>query len=83
VKVIALIEDEKVIAKILKHPGLWDLKIEPTPKVKFPSVTISIDNSDFQVSFSAHPSIRTRVTRWIRTGFQNGMGWLRGLLLLL
>jgi len=39
--------------KILKHLGLWDLKVRPPPKVKAPSVTISIDDSDSQVPFSA------------------------------
>jgi hypothetical protein len=47
------IEDEEVIKKILRHLGLWDLKVSPPPKVKAPSVTIPIDDSDSQVSFSA------------------------------
>ena len=51
----AFIEDEEVIEKILKHLGLWDLKVRPPPKVKAPSVTISIDDSDSQVPFSAPP----------------------------
>jgi hypothetical protein len=37
----------------LKHLGLWDLKVRSQPKVKLPSVTISIDYSDSQVPFSA------------------------------
>jgi len=49
------IEDEEAIEKILKHPGLWDLKVRPPPKVKASSVTISIDDSDSQVPFSAPP----------------------------
>ena len=49
------VEDEEVIEKILKHLGLWDLKVRPPPKVKAPSVTISIDDSDSQVPFSAPP----------------------------
>jgi hypothetical protein len=54
-KVISPIENEEVIEKILKHLGLWDLKVGPPPKVKVPSVTISIDNSDSLVPFSAPP----------------------------
>ena len=60
-----------MIEKILKHLGLWDLKVRPPPKVKAPSVTISIDDSDSQIPFSALPSIRTPITRWIPTGFQS------------
>jgi hypothetical protein len=52
-RIPAFIEDEEVIEKILKHLGLWDLKIRPSPKVKLSSVTISIDGSDSQVPFSA------------------------------
>ena len=54
-RILAFIEDEEVIEKILKHLGLWDLKVRPPPKVKAPSVTISIDDSDSQVPFSAPP----------------------------
>jgi len=47
-----------VIKNILKHLGFWDLKVRLLPKVKVPSVKISIDDSDFQVPFSTlafHP----------------------------
>jgi len=54
-KIISFIEDEEVIEKILKHLGLWDLKLRHPPKVKAPSVTISIDDSDSQVPFSTPP----------------------------
>jgi hypothetical protein len=37
----------------LKHLGLWDLKVRSQPKVKLPSVTISIHDSDSQVPFAA------------------------------
>jgi len=50
-RVISFIEDKQLIQKILKHLGLWDLNVRPTPKAKGPSVTISIDDSDSQVSF--------------------------------
>jgi hypothetical protein len=39
--------------RAFKHLGLWDLKVRPPPKVKAPSVTIPIDDSDSQVPFSA------------------------------
>jgi hypothetical protein len=39
-RILAFIEDEEVIEKILKHLGLWDLKVRPLAKVKAPSVTI-------------------------------------------
>jgi hypothetical protein len=54
-RILAFIEDEEVIEKMLKHLGLWDLKVRPPPKLKAPSVTISIDDSDYQVPFSAPP----------------------------
>ena len=55
-RILAFIEGKEVIGRILKHLGLWDLKIRPPPKVKTPSVTVSIDDSDSQVPFPA-PSI--------------------------
>ena len=51
-KIVSFIEDEEVIEKILKHLGLWDLKVRPPPKVKAPSVTIHIAYSDSQISFA-------------------------------
>ncbi|RPI75061.1 MAG: hypothetical protein EHM45_15860 [Desulfobacteraceae bacterium] len=33
-KIIAFIEDEEVIKKILKHLGLWDRRTRPPPKLK-------------------------------------------------
>ena len=44
-----------MIEKILKHLGLWDLKLGLPPKVKAPLVTISIDDSDCQIPFSTPP----------------------------
>ena len=52
-RIISFVEDEEVIEKILKHLALWNLKVRPPPKLKGPSVTISIDDSDSQVLFSA------------------------------
>ena len=48
-RILAFIEDEEVIEKILKHLSLWDSKVRPPPKVKAPSVTISIKYSDSKV----------------------------------
>jgi hypothetical protein len=48
-----------VIEKILKHLGLWDLKARPPLKVKAPSPTVYLDDSESQDlssdSFYAHP----------------------------
>jgi len=30
-QILAFIDDEEVIEKILKHLGLWDLKVKPRP----------------------------------------------------
>jgi len=54
-RIFSFIEDEEVIEKILKHLGLWDIMVRPPPKVKAPSLTISIDDSDSQVPFSTPP----------------------------
>jgi len=54
-RIRAFIEDEEVIEKILKHLGLWDLKVRPPPKMKAPSVRISSDGTESQVPFSAPP----------------------------
>ena len=72
-----------MIEKILKHLGLWDLKVRPPPKVKAPSVTISIDNSDSQIPFSALPFYPDPNYPMDSTGFQNRPWGLRGLLFLL
>ena len=49
-KIIAFIEDEEVIEKILKHLELWEMKARPPPRAKTPSVTIYLDDSDSQIS---------------------------------
>jgi len=51
-KIIAFLEEEQVIEKILRHLGLWEVKVRPPPKVKVPSLSISIDYSDSQIPFS-------------------------------
>jgi len=64
-EIIAFIEDEEVVEKILNHLGLWDLKTRPTPRAKMP-VTIPLDNLDSQISsadsFCAHPQIPANET---------------------
>ena len=57
-------KDEEVIEKILKHLDLWDLKVSPPAKVKAPSVTTSIDDSDSQVPFSAPSFYLAQNKRW-------------------
>jgi hypothetical protein len=58
-RIIAFIEDEELIKKILKHLGLWEAKARPPPKVKAPFPTIYLDDSESQIlppdSFYAHP----------------------------
>lgn len=50
-RILAFIEDEQVIKKILKHLGLWDQKARPPPKTNAPSMApeYHIDKSDSQV----------------------------------
>ena len=48
-KIIAFIEDEEVIEKILKHLELWEMKARPPPRAKTPLVTIYLDDSDSQI----------------------------------
>ena len=52
-RIIAFLEDEEVIKRILKHLGLWEVKARPPPKPKVLTPSISIDASDSQVPFSA------------------------------
>ena len=77
-QILAFIGDEEVIEKMLKHLGLWELKVRPPPKLKAPSVTISIDDSDSQVPFSIpsfypdpiYPTDYNRISkpRWVTPG---------------
>ena len=55
ISLLSFIEEEDVIEKILKHLGLWDLKVRPSLKAKASSVTIPIDDSDSRVPFSVPP----------------------------
>jgi hypothetical protein len=49
-KIISFIEDEELIEKILKHLGLREVKVRPPPKVRVPSLSISIDIISFSLS---------------------------------
>ena len=39
-RVIAFIEDEDVIKKILQHLGLWDIKRKPSPRANAPPIDV-------------------------------------------
>jgi hypothetical protein len=47
-RILAFKEDEKVIKKILKHLGPWDIKARPPPKVTATPPDLYIDYSDSQ-----------------------------------
>jgi hypothetical protein len=53
-RILAFIEDEEVIKKILKHLGLWDRKARSPPKANALPVVqeYHIDYSDSQVPVS-------------------------------
>ena len=53
-RVISVIEDDKVIKKIVKHLGLWEVKKRLPPKTKVPPLTIHTDHSDSQVPLCEH-----------------------------
>ena len=48
-RILAFIEDEEVIKKILKHLGLWERKARPPPKTNALEPNGNIDKSDSQV----------------------------------
>jgi hypothetical protein len=56
-KVISVIEDQHVIKKILKHLGLWEVKLRPPPKATRPAkmAEYSIDYALSQIPVSAEP----------------------------
>jgi len=58
-RILAFIEDEEVIDKILKHLGLWDLKVRSPRKAKASSVTLYLNDSESQIlsldSFNPDP----------------------------
>ena len=53
-RIIAFIEDDEVIKKILKLLGLWDKKARPPPKENSPPMTSEyhIDYMDYQLPVS-------------------------------
>ena len=49
-RILAFIEDEDVIKKILKHLGMWAIKARPPPKRAIgPPLNIHIDSSHSQI----------------------------------
>jgi hypothetical protein len=48
-RILAFIEDNQVIKKILKHLGLWELKARPPPRTNAPPSNIHIDSSNSQI----------------------------------
>jgi len=51
-RIIAFIEHNDVIKKILKHLGLWEIKQRPPPKATGPAPDYSIDYPVSQLSGS-------------------------------
>ncbi len=55
-RIIAFIEDEEVIKKILKHLGLWKIKARPPPRAivaeKNPEYHIDYSTSQVPVSYN-------------------------------
>lgn len=49
-KIIAFIEQEEVIKKILKHLGLWEFKGRPPPRVHSPPAECFTDYPDSQIT---------------------------------
>ena len=49
-RIIAFIEDDEVIKKILKHLGLWDRKPRPPPKANSPPMTVDYTDSQLPTS---------------------------------
>jgi hypothetical protein len=66
-KIISVVENEKVIKKILKHLGLWDVKTRPPPKATGPSkiADYNIDYSTTQLSVSDNLSRASRSNEWL------------------
>jgi hypothetical protein len=48
-RIISIIEDQKVIDRILRHLGLWQTKQRPPPKPK--TLEFQLDYSDSQLTF--------------------------------
>ena len=44
-KIIAFIEQEEIVKKILKHVGLWEVKCRPPPKIHSPPEELYADYS--------------------------------------
>jgi hypothetical protein len=53
-RIIAIIEQEQIVKKILKHVGLWDVQKRPPPKANSPPGLPAIDYVDIQYSDENH-----------------------------
>ena len=51
-RILAFIEDEEVIKKILKHLGLWEIKARPPPKATGKTQDYHLDDSTSQLPAS-------------------------------
>ena len=59
-RILAFIEDEEVVKKVLKHLGLWEIKDRPPPKATGKAQEYHLDNSTSQLPasdkrFYVHP----------------------------
>ena len=54
-RIISFIKDQEIIAKILKHLGLWLVKPRVPPRANPPPGQLEIDDSDSQVPLSEEP----------------------------
>jgi hypothetical protein len=52
-RIIAFIEREDLIKKILKHVGLWEVKTRPPPRAHAPLGNPHIDYADNQILYSS------------------------------
>jgi hypothetical protein len=67
-RILAFIEDDQVIKKILRHLGLWDIKAKPSPKrANAPPKYIEsyIDYSVSQLPLSDNLSRASRSNEWL------------------
>lgn len=73
-RVIAFIEKEDVIKKILKHLGLWDIKRKPRPTANAPPIDVVPvydkqpgPNADDYIIDPQHPADLSGVVRRTKT----------------
>jgi len=54
-RIISFIQDQEVMEKILKHLGLWFVKLKIPPRANAPPRQLQIDYSDCQVALCEEP----------------------------